>query len=98
MIQSDNIDDFLKKSKNLLSSDNLNNAIKNLSKPRFLGSIHLNNDINHNSKSFENLLGNNLDLRLTESLQNNMFNPLTKALIIITIVFNLFWFLLIYLF
>ncbi|KKN35502.1 hypothetical protein LCGC14_0783010 [marine sediment metagenome] len=98
MKQSDNGDNFLKKDRYLISSDSLKYAIKNLSRPRFLGSIHLNNEVNQNFKSVENLIGNNLDLKLTQSLKNTILNPLTKILIIMAIAFNLFWFLWIYLF
>ncbi len=97
MKQSDNGHNFLRKDRNLLSSDSLKYAIKNLSRPRFLGSIHLDNTINQNFKSVENLVGNTLDLKVSKSLKNTIMNPLTKILIIIAISFNLLWFLSIYL-
>lgn len=97
MGESNNIDNFLRKDRKLFSSDSLNNAIKNLSNPRFLGSIHLKKFSNPSLKNVENLLDNTLDLKLTRSLKNTFLNPITKTLIILAILFNLFWFLSIYL-
>ena len=96
MNESDNPDIFQRKGKNLLRSDNLKYAIKNLTNPRFLGSIHLKNNINPNINPVENLIDKELDLKLSRSLKNSLLNPLTKTLIILAILFNLFWFLLIY--
>ncbi|MFX1329274.1 MAG: hypothetical protein ACFE91_14185 [Promethearchaeota archaeon] len=79
-----------------LSSNNLDNAIKNLSKPRFLGSIHLKQEPNANLYSVENLIESELKLKMTKSLKNTLLNPLTKILIILAILSNLFWLLFIY--
>ena len=81
-----------------LSSDYLSALIKNLSTPKFLGSIHLKNAINANNNAIDNLLKSELELKYTKSLKNAFLNPITKTLIILTLVFNLIWFLLIYLF
>ncbi|MFX0037444.1 MAG: hypothetical protein ACFE9I_17615 [Candidatus Hermodarchaeota archaeon] len=80
----------------LFTSNNLNNAIKNLSKPNFLGSIHLKQEPNVNLYSVENLIESELKLKMTKSLKNTLLNPLTKTLIILAILFNLFWLLFIY--
>ena len=96
MNESDNPDVFLKKGKNLWRSDSLSYAIKNLSNPRFLGSMHLKSNINQNINPVENLIDNELNLKLSKSLKNSFLNPITKTLIILAILFNLFWFSLIY--
>ena len=79
------------KSGNMLSSDALSNSIKNLSNPRFLGSIHMNKQFISNFSSVENLLNGELEMKINRSLKNTLFNPITKVLILITILFNLFW-------
>lgn len=84
--------------RSLFSSNNLDNIIKNLSTPRFLGSIHLKKEANAHLNSVENLIEDELKLKMTKALKNTLFNPLTKILIILAIVFNLIWFLLIYIF
>ena len=85
--------------KTLLSSNNLANSIKNLSSPRFLGSIHLKNiNINPNISSIDNLLSSELELNVNKSLKNMLFNPITKILVLLMISFNLLWFLFLYFF
>jgi hypothetical protein len=98
MNESENSDIFLKQEKNQLYSNSIEHAIKNLSNPQFLGSIHLKKYLNPKINPVENLIDNELDLKLTKSLKNSFFNPITKTLIILAITFNLFWFLLIYIF
>ncbi len=83
--------------RNLLSSNDLHNSIKNLSSPRFLGSIHLKKFATNSSYSIDTLLNGELELKINKSLRNTMFNPITKLLVISMICFNLFWLLLIYL-
>lgn len=84
--------------KNLFSSNTLDNLIKGLSKPKFLGSIHLKKEFNSKFSSVDQLLNNEHNLKLTRSLKNAIFNPITKILIVAAIIFNLLWFLLIYFF
>lgn len=79
----------------LLISNNLENTIKNLSKPRFMGSIHMKNT-KTNSNLVENLVESELKSKMTNSLKNTLFNPVTKILIILAIIFNLTWLLLVY--
>ena len=81
-----------------LSSDYLSELIKNLSRPKFLGSIHLKNDTNNYNRSVDNLLRGELEGKLTKSLKNAFLNPITKTLIILALVFNIVWFFLIYFF
>ena len=78
-------------------SNNLDYLIKNLSNPGFLGSIHLKKEMNPNYRQVENVLAIENELKLTNSLKNTIFNPVTKILIISAIIFNLIWFLSIYL-
>ncbi len=80
----------------LFSSDALSNSINNLSKPRFLGSIHMNKELVNNFGSVGNLLNGELEMKLNKSLKNTLFNPITKFLILLTIIFNLVWLLLLY--
>ena len=79
-----------------LSSNYLHDIIKNISRPKFLGSIHLKNDTNTYNRSVENLLKGELEGKLTKSLKNASLNPITKTLIILVLVFNIIWFFLIY--
>ena len=79
--------------KKQLYSNNLDNIIRNLSNPRFLGSIHMKKTIS-NRNSVENLIEDELKLKMTKTLKNTLVNPVTKILIILAIVFNLIWFLL----
>ena len=81
-----------------LSSDYLHNIIKNISRPKFLGSIHLKNDTNIYNRSVENLLKGELEGKITRSLKNTFLNPITKTLIILALIFNIIWFFLIYFF
>jgi len=81
-----------RKKLNLLSSEALSNNIKNLTNPSFLGSIHMKNtQIPSNFSSVDNLLKGELELKLNKSLKNTMFNPITKVLIILMVVFNIIW-------
>jgi hypothetical protein len=81
-----------------LYSNYLDNNIKSLSNPRFLGSIHMKKDTSLNNNSVENLIESELKLKMAKSLKNTFLNPVTKVLIILAIVFNLVWFLLITIF
>ena len=82
---------------NFLSSKQLDYQIKKLSKPDFLGSIHFAKDvINKQFHSVENLMQGELDTKINNSLKNSMFNPVTKILIFITILFNIMWILYFY--
>ncbi|NVM36684.1 MAG: hypothetical protein HWN81_13900 [Candidatus Lokiarchaeota archaeon] len=80
----------------LLTSNNLDNIIKNLSKPRFMGSIHMKKETRTNSNLIENLVESELKLKMTNSLKSTLFNPVTKILIILAIIFNFTWLLFVY--
>jgi hypothetical protein len=88
--------DFINRS-NFTPTNNLDYIIKGLSNPRFLGSIHLKKEMNPNFSQVKDLLAIENESNLTRSLKNTMFNPITKILIVSAIVFNLIWFLLVYL-
>ena len=96
MKQNDNKNKDPLNRKNFTPPNYLNNLIHNLSNPRFLGSIHLKKEMNPNYSQVENLISNENELKLTKTLKNTIFNPVTKILIISAIVFNIIWFLLLY--
>ena len=79
-----------------LSDKDLGYSIKNIANPKFLGSIHLKKGINSNS--IESLLRGEMELKLTKSLKNIVLNPITITLITLALIFNILWFVLIYLF
>ena len=76
---------------NLLSSQQIEFFIKNLSSPRFLGSIHIKKQPNLNHCLLENSFKKNLNLELSKSLKNPLNNPITRFLLLLMILFNLFW-------
>jgi len=82
---------------NLLSSKEIDNFIKNLSHPRFLGSIHMNKENMQRDPTLEKMVNAELKHKLNDSINNTIFNPLTKSLILIAIIFNVIWFSLLYL-
>lgn len=76
----------------LLSSNQMENSIKSLSIPSFLGSLHMKNtNSNPNFSSVDNLLKGELELKLNKALKNTLLNPITKILIFAMILANLFW-------
>ena len=81
---------------NLLSSEKIDFFVKNLSSPRFLGSLHMKQEINPNSRLIENVINKNLDHNLSRSLKNPLNNPITKYLILMMILFNFLWIIFIY--
>jgi len=82
----------------LLSSEALDNSIKNLTRPTFLGSIHMKNMYpNTNFSSIENILKGQLELKINKSLKNATLNPITKVLIILMVLFNIVWIFLLFL-
>jgi hypothetical protein len=89
--------DLLKKSItnkiNLLSTNEMNGFIKNLSRPQFLGSIHLSKESNYNQGAINDLMKGELELKLSKSLKNPVLNPITRYLVFVMILFNLLWFL-----
>ena len=87
-----------RKKLNLFSSEALDNSIKNLTRPSFLGSIHMKKMYpNINFSSIENILNGQLEFKINKSLKNAVLNPITKGLIILMVVFNIVWIMLLYL-
>ncbi|MHA2284099.1 MAG: hypothetical protein ACXAC5_24940 [Promethearchaeota archaeon] len=84
--------------KNFIPFNNITHLINNLSNPKFLGSLHLKKEMNPNYHQVKDLLASEHELNLTRSLKNTIFNPITKVLILSAIIFNLVWFLAIYVF
>jgi hypothetical protein len=78
--------------KKQLFSNHLNDVINSLTNPRFLGSIHM-RKANSDTDSLENLVESELQLKTTKALKSTLFNPVTKILIILAVVFNILWFL-----
>lgn len=82
----------LEEQNKILASNSLEQSIKNLQNPSFLGSFHLNSNIYHQNNSFKKMMEESLQNKTNQSIKNVIFNPLTKILLILTIVFNIFYF------
>jgi hypothetical protein len=80
----------------LQTTNNLDNMIKNLSAPRFMGSVHMKRDTSPSSNIVTSLVENELNMKISKSLKNTLFNPVTKILILLAIIFNLTWLLFVY--
>ena len=80
----------------LQSTNNLDYMIKSLSTPRFMGSIHMRKETRPNSNMVTNLVDNELNSKISKSLKNTLFNPVTKILILLAIIFNLTWLFFVY--
>ena len=86
-------EDILNNNKlNLFPTSNHNAHLKSLTKPQFLGSYHLKEAINSRYKSINTLLKGDLDVKYAKALRSTIINPVTIALIIIALVFNVMWF------
>lgn len=90
-LRGDSLEKSITNKINLLSSNEINAFIKNLSKPQFLGSIHLSKENNSNYRAINDLLKGQLELKLSKSLKNPFLNPITRYLIYVMILFNLLW-------
>ena len=77
---------------NLLPKTNPNLNIKTLSNPRFLGSYHLKETSDPRFKPFSNLLKGELEVKYAKALRNTIINPVTIALLISAVIFNILWF------
>ncbi len=86
-------EDILNNNKlNLFPTSNHNAHLKSLTKPQFLGSYHLKEAINSRYKSVNTLLKGDIDVKYARALRNTIINPVSIALIIIALVFNVMWF------
>ena len=77
---------------NSIYSRQMENLIKSLSNPRFLGSLHLNKQLDKNYSSMEDIIKREYQSKLDKFMRNVLFNPFTKILIIIIVIFNILWF------
>ncbi len=73
-------------------SNNPTKYLKSLATPRFLGSYHLKEATDPKYNAFSRIMKGELEIKYTKALRTAMLNPVTIALIIIAIVFNILWF------
>ncbi len=86
-------EDILNNNKlNLFPTSNHNAHLKSLTSPQFLGSYHLKEAINSRYNSINTLLKGDLDIKYAKALRSTILNPVTIALIIIGLVFNVMLF------
>ena len=95
-IRGDALEKSITNKINLLSSNEINAFIKNLSRPQFLGSIHFSKERSSNYGAINDLLKGELELKLSKSLKNPFFKPITLYLIYSMILFNFLWLLFLY--
>ncbi len=96
LIKTRNIKDYedvLNNNKlHLFPASDYNSRLKSLTSPRFLGSYHMKEDMNPKYKTFNTLLKGDLEIKYSKALRSTLINPITIALIIIALVFNILWF------
>lgn len=73
-------------------SMNYNKQLKRLNNPRFLGSYHLKEENTPRYTTFKTLMKGDLDVKYAKALRSTIVNPVTIALIIIALLFNILWF------
>lgn len=73
-------------------SNDYNRQLKNLNNPRFLGSYHLKEENTPKYNSIKALIKGDLELKYAKALRSTLINPVTIALIIIALLFNILWF------
>ena len=73
-------------------SNDYNRQLKNLNNPRFLGSYHLKEENTPKYNSMKTLIKGDLELKYAKALRSTLINPVTIALIIIALLFNILWF------
>ena len=86
-------EDILNNNKlHLFPTSDYNSRLKNLTSPRFLGSYHMKEDANSKYNTFKTLLKGDLEVKYSKALRSTLINPITIALIVIALVFNILWF------
>jgi hypothetical protein len=86
-------EDILNNNKlHLFPTSDYNSHLKTLTNPRFLGSYHMKEDTNPKYKSFNSLLKGDLEVKYSKALRSTLINPITIALIVIALIFNVLWF------
>ena len=91
---------FIKDYEDVLNSNKLrffpssdyNKQLKSLNNPRFLGSYHLKEENTPKYNSIKTLIKGDLELKYAKALRSTLINPVTIALIIIALLFNILWF------
>ena len=73
-------------------SNDYNRQLKSLNNPRFLGSYHLKEENTPKYNSIKTLIKGDLELKYAKALRSTLINPVTIALIIIALLFNILWF------
>ncbi|MHA1460986.1 MAG: hypothetical protein ACTSO8_05845 [Promethearchaeota archaeon] len=76
----------------LFPTSDYNSQLKSLASPRFLGSYHMKEETNPRYKMFNTLLKGDLEVKYAKALRSTLINPVTIALIIIALIFNVLWF------
>jgi hypothetical protein len=76
----------------LFPSSDYNNQLKNLTSPRFLGSYHMKENINPRYNTINKIFNGDLEVKYSKALRSTLMNPITIALIIIALIFNVLWF------
>ncbi len=88
-----NYEDVLNGSKlRFFPSMNYNKQLKRLNNPSFLGSYHLKEENTPRYNTFKTLMKGDLDVKYAKALRSTIVNPVTIALIIIALLFNILWF------
>jgi len=88
-----NYEDVLNGSKlRFFPSMNYNKQIKRLNNPRFLGSYNIKEENTPRYATFKTLMRGDLDVKYAKALRSTIINPVTIALIIIALLFNILWF------
>jgi len=95
-IHEENLDNRISNKIDLFSTADINAFIKNLSRPRFLGSIHLREDTNLNKSPVNDMLKGGLQMRLSKTIANPFNNVITRYLVFLMILFNVLWILFFY--
>jgi len=76
----------------LYPTSDYNSRLKSLTNPRFLGSYHMKEETNPRFKMLNTLMTGDLEVKYAKALRSTLLNPVTIALIIIALLFNVLWF------
>jgi len=86
-------EDILNNNKlHLFPTSDYNAHLKSLARPRFLGSYHMKEDADPRFKTINTLLKGDLEVKYSKALRSTLMNPITIALIVIALLFNILWF------
>ena len=79
----------------LFPTTDYNKQLKSLNNPRFLGSYHLKEENSPRYNTLKTLMKGDLEVKYAKALRNTFVNPVTIALIVIALLFNILWYFLI---